>query len=138
MSTAPAPKTAGRRAPKGPPPGAALDRAVLYLTWLVPQLESLPRSQRFLLGDRWQGLAMEVVELLVEATYTKAPQAILRRANLALEKQRVLSRVAYNLRYLDVKRYEGTARQLDEIGQRVGAWLKAGAAAGTGSSLDPA
>lgn len=102
---------------------------MLYLTWLVPVLDSLPRNQRFLLGDRWQTLALDVVDALVEATYTKTPQAALRRVNLALEKQRVLSRVAYNLRYLDVRRYELAARQLDEVGQRVGAWLKASAPA---------
>lgn len=108
----------GQRVARG---GAALDKAVLFLTWLVPVLEKFPRSQKFLLGDRLQSLALRTVEDLVEATYTKAPGVVLRRVNIGLEQQRVLFRVAYNLHHLDVKRYEFSARKLDEIGQSVGA-----------------
>lgn len=32
---------------------------MLYITWLVPVLAQFPRSQRFLLGDRLQGLALD-------------------------------------------------------------------------------
>ena len=96
----------------------------MYVTWLVPTLDNFPRSQKFLLGDRLQTLALDVIESLIDATYTKAPHATLKRVNLLLEKQRVLVRVAYNLRYLDVRRYEFAGRKLDEIGQSVGGWLK--------------
>lgn len=111
------PAHAGRASP-------ALDRLMLYITWLVPVLEQFPRSQRFLLGDRLQGLALDLLEALVEAQYRKAPRAELQRANLLLEKQRLLWRVAYNLRHADVRRYEHAAREIDEIGRRIGAWLR--------------
>ena len=119
--------------PEPPPPippghasraSPAVDRLMLYITWLVPVLEQFPRSQRFLLGDRLQGLALDLLEALVEAQYRKAPRAELQRANLLLEKQRLLWRVAYNLRHADVRRYEHAAREIDEIGRRIGAWLK--------------
>ena len=97
---------------------------MLYITWLVPVLEQFPRSQRFLLGDRLQGLALDLLEALVEAQYRKAPRAELQRANLLLEKQRLLWRVAYNLRHADVRRYARAAREVNEIGRRIGAWLK--------------
>ncbi len=90
--------------------GVALEKAVLYVTWLVPVLEQFPRSQRFLLGDRLQGLALDTVEALVEATYTKAPVDALRRVNLKLEQQRLMVRVAYNLRYLGADRHGFTCR----------------------------
>ncbi len=110
--------------PHAPRAGMALDRAMLYITWLVPVLEQFPRSQRFLLGDRLQTHALDVVDVLVEAQYRKQPRAELLRANVLLEKQRLLWRVAYNLRHADPKRYEHAARELDEIGRRIGAWLK--------------
>ena len=116
-----APRPAEGHAARG---GQALEKAVQYPTWLVPVLEKFPRSQRFLLGDRLQGLALRTVEDLVEATYTRAPVAVLQRANIGLEQQRVLVRVAYNLRHLDVKRYEFAVRKLDDIGRSVGAWLR--------------
>lgn len=108
--------------------GIALEKAVQFVTWLIPVLEHFPRSQKFLLGDRMQALAMDIIETLVEAAYTKSPEALLRRVNLQLEKQRLMVRLAYNLHYLNVARYEFAARKLDEIGQRVGAWIKTGAA----------
>ena len=104
--------------------GPALERLLLYITWLVPVLEQFPRSQRFLLGDRLQGLALDLMEVLIEAQYRKAPRAELQHANLLLEKQRLLWRVAYNLRHADVRRYEHAAREINEIGRRIGAWLK--------------
>lgn len=110
--------------PPGARGGPALERVVVFITWLVPVLEQFPRSQRFLLGDRLQSLALDLMELLVEAQYRKAPRAELQRANLLLEKQRLLWRVAYNLRLADVRRYEHAAREIDEIGRRLGAWLK--------------
>jgi len=105
--------------------GQALEKAMLYLTWLTPTLENFPKSQRFLLGDRLQTLAMDVVELVVEATYDNDPLPLLRQVNLALEKQRMFVRLAYNLEHLDARRYEFAARHLDTIGQSVGAWGKA-------------
>ena len=110
------------------PPRAnlALDKAMLFATWLIPVLEGFPRSQRFLLGDRLQSNTLDIVEALIEAAYQKAPQETLRRVNVLLEKQRLLFRLAYNLRHLDVRRYEFAARKLDEIGQKVGAWLRHG------------
>ena len=108
------PSATSNAAPAPPdPPGArggpALERVVLYLTWLVPVpvpvpvpvLERFPRSQRFLLGDRLQGLALDLLELRVDAQYRKAPRAELQRANPLLEKQRLLWRVAYKLRLAD-------------------------------------
>lgn len=35
---------------------------MLYITWLVPVLEQFPRSQRFLLGDRLQGMTLDLLE----------------------------------------------------------------------------
>ena len=107
-------------------PNLALGKATLFATWLIPVLEGFPRSQRFLLGDRLQGNTLDIIEGLVEAGYQKQPQDTLRRVNVLLEKQRVLFRLAYNLRFLDVRRYELAARKLDEIGEKVGAWLRHG------------
>lgn len=104
--------------------GIALERCTMYITWLVPVLDKFPRSQRFLLGDRLQSLALDLVEALIEAQWQPRPRAALLQANLLLDKQRLLWRVAYNLRHADVRRYEHALRELDEIGRRVGAWLK--------------
>ena len=105
--------------------GPALESHYRFIIWLVPVLDGFPRSQRFLLGDRIQGIAMDVLESLIEATYTRQRGAHLAQANLGIKKLRFLCRLARDLRHLDRRRYENSARCLDESGRRIGAWSKA-------------
>src|SRR3984893_6693960 len=49
----------------------ALERAYQFLAWLVPTLDKFPRRQKFLLGDRIENTALDVLEGLVEAAYTR-------------------------------------------------------------------
>ena len=95
------------------------------MLWLVPTVEKFPRAQKFLLGDRIQSIALDVLEGLVEATYTRNRVPVLRAVNLKLEKLRLLFRLATDLQILDLRRYEHAARSIDEIGRLVGGWLKA-------------
>ena len=105
--------------------GVALEKTYQFLLWLIPVVEKFPRTQKFLLGDRIQALALDVLESLIEATYAKSPTGHLLSCNLRLEKLRFLFRLAMDLRYLDLKRYEFSAKAIDEIGRLVGGWLKA-------------
>ncbi len=109
--------------------GPALEACYRFILWLVPTVEKFPRSQKFLLGDRIQATALDVLERLIEATYSRQRAGMLDAANLAIEKLRFLFRLASDLRYLDLKRYEHAARGLDEIGRMVGGWIKANRAA---------
>jgi 23S rRNA-intervening sequence protein len=95
------------------------------MLWLLPTVEKFPRSQKFLLGDRIQTTALDVLDRLIEATYTRARKRLLAQANLGLEKLRALFRLATDLRLLDRRRYEHAARSLDQVGWLVGGWRKA-------------
>lgn len=101
--------------------GPELEAHFQFLLWLVPTVEKFPRSQKFLLGDRIQTTALDVLESLVEATYIRD----LARANLNIEKLLFFFRLAVELKHLDRRRYEHAARTLDEIGRLVGGWRKA-------------
>ncbi len=59
-----------------------------FLLWLVPTVEKFPRRQKFLLGDRMQATALDVLERLVEAAYTRERRGHLNMANLGIEKLR--------------------------------------------------
>jgi hypothetical protein len=105
--------------------GPALEATFRFLLWLIPAVEKFPRSQKFLLGDRIQTSALDVLERLIEATYIKARSDQLAAANLGVEKLRILFRLAAELRNVDTRRYEYAARSLDEIGRLIGGWRKA-------------
>lgn len=96
-----------------------------FILWLIPVLNGLPRSQKFLLGDRIQSTALEVLDQLIEAAYSRERVGLLRRANLSLEKLRFWMRLSKDLRLLDFKRYEFAARCIDDVGRQVGGWLRA-------------
>ena len=95
------------------------------LAWLIPLLDKFPRSRRFTLGERLEAGLLTVLEALVQAAYTRHKQAGLQRANLQLEVQRHLWRLAYELQVIPLKRYEHGARLMDDLGRQIGGWLRA-------------
>ena len=109
--------------------GPALEAMYRLLLWLVPTIEAFPRSQKFMLGDRIQSIALAVLEALIDATYSRSRDRQLSEANLGLEKLRVLFRLAKDLHHIDLRRYEHAARTLDEVGRMVGGWIKTNRAA---------
>lgn len=104
--------------------GPALEAHFQFLQWLIPTVEKFPRAQKFLLGDRIQATALDVLEALIEATYDRDRRAHLTRANLGIEKLRYFFRLAVEMQYLDARRYEHASRALDETGRMVGGWLR--------------
>ncbi|MEA3411591.1 MAG: diversity-generating retroelement protein Avd [Pseudomonadota bacterium] len=94
------------------------------LLWMIPQLDRFPRARRFTVGDRLETSLLEVLELLVEASYSRDKRAALRRANLRLETARHLWRLAHELQDLSTRRYAHGAALFDDLGRQVGGWLR--------------
>lgn len=116
--------------------GPAVEAHFQLINWLIETVERFPKAQKFLLGDRIQKTALDVLEALIEATYTRERRAHLMRANLGLEKLRFFFRLAFEQKHLDVRRYEHAARTIDEVGRLIGGWARAHAAqsgSGTGN-----
>ena len=109
--------------------GAAIEAHYQFLVWLMLTIEKFPRSHKFTIGDRIEITALDVLEALIEATYTKDRLQHLQQANLGIEKLRFLLRLAGDLKLLDRRRYEHAARALDETGRLIGGWTKAQRAA---------
>ena len=109
--------------------GPALEAAYRFLAWVVPCVDGFPRSRKFTLGARIENAALDLLRILVEATYTRARRGLLDRANLEIDQLRLLLRLAKDLRAIDLRRYEFAARSLDEIGRLVGGWRRASDAA---------
>ncbi len=93
-----------------------------FLAWLLPTTEKFPHKVRFTLANRLDNLALDMVEDLVEARYTRDKRASLTRANLRLEKLRVLLRLCHTLGYLPHARYEHAMRAINQVGQMLGGW----------------
>lgn len=74
--------------------GPALEAMYQFLLWLIPALDKLPRNQKFLLGDRIETTALDVLDALIAATYTRARDSKLSNANLGLERLRFFMRLS--------------------------------------------
>ena len=98
---------------------------------LVPQLDKFPRLRRFTVGERLESTLLEVLELLVEAAYSRTKQAALKRANVRLEVARHLWRLAYELHAVSTRRYKHGAELMDGLGKQIGGWLRSRQPAGS-------
>lgn len=95
-----------------------------FLEWLLPTTAKLPKHIRFTFVQRMDNLALDVVEDLVEARYLRNKRPVLARANLRLEKLRVLLRLCESLGYFPRARSEHAMRAVNEVGAMLGGWLR--------------
>jgi hypothetical protein len=97
--------------------GPLIEAHYQFLLWLVPTIERFRGS--------CHPLALDILEVLVEVTFTRDGKSHLTRANLGIDKLRFLLCMSAHFHYLDRRRYEHPARLLDEIGRLIGGWSKA-------------
>jgi hypothetical protein len=102
----------------------------LYVSWfgvvqdIIERAEKFPKSVRFTLADRMINLSFDVMELIVEAIYTKDRALLLKKANLQVEKLRIYVRLSFERRFLSVNQYEFLSERMEEAGRMVGGWIK--------------
>lgn len=95
-----------------------------FMKWLFSVTEKFPKRVRFTFSERIDNLALDIFEDLVEARYAREKAPILRRANLRLEKMRLLLRMCHELRHLPHAAFEHSARSLNETGRMLGGWIR--------------
>ncbi len=110
--------------PPGPEAPVVLVKWYDYAKWLLERVENFPKSQRFVLGQRLTGQAMDVLDLLVEASYAREKTEILVLTNRRLEVLRWTVRMAKDRKLFTPAQFEFSARALNECGRMVGGWLK--------------
>ena len=94
------------------------------LDWILNKAEKYPRTVRFSIAARITDYALEILELIVEAIYTKERKVILKRINLLLEKLRVFFYLSQKRKYISLSQYQYISQALNAIGVMVGGWNK--------------
>ena len=56
-----------------------------YTKWLLERIDSFPKNQRFIFGQRLADHALDVLELLVDAAYSTNKRELLATANRKIE-----------------------------------------------------
>jgi four helix bundle protein len=96
------------------------------LSWLLPQCERFPKSQRFVITQRLQGAALDFQEAIFEANARSGGQRLehLQAADARLNKLRLYLRLSRQWDWLSSGQYEHVSRMVAEIGRLLGGWLK--------------
>ena len=97
------------------------------ILWMLPKMANFPKDQRFLLTDRIERLLLDILELLIEAIYSKNKREILIKVNLKLDILRFMMRIAKDMKYVNINGYDFFCQSSIEIGRMVGGWLKSSA-----------
>jgi len=95
-----------------------------FLSWLLDTTEKFPKKIRFTISSRLDNIALDILEKIIEAVYTKEKIEILKEINLQLEKMRVILRICCNKQYLSKQKYDYSIKELYEIGKMLGGWIK--------------
>jgi 23S rRNA-intervening sequence protein len=105
-------------------PAVAVLKAYDFVLWLLPKVEKFPRSYRFSVGDRLVSAGLDLLLILVRASYTSDKAALLQNASLETNTLRYLLRLAKDLRILTVDAYGFSTERVEEIGRMIGGWQK--------------
>jgi len=107
-----------------PEPPILLSKWYDYAKWIVERVDSFPKNQRFIFGQRLAGHALDIMELLVEAAYAREKRELLATANRKIEMLRWLIRMAKDRTLFTGRQYEFICEKLEECGRMTGGWLK--------------
>ena len=95
-----------------------------FTKWLLERIDSFPKNQRFIFGQRLADHALDILELLVQAAYVQSKVEILATANRKMEMLRWLVRLTRERNLFSIKQYEFCSRGINECGRMVGGWIK--------------
>jgi len=94
------------------------------ILWMLPKMANFPKDQKFLLADRIERILLDILEMLIEANYSKQKREILIKVNLRLDVLRFMMRIAKDMKYVNLNSYDFFCQSAIEIGKMVGGWLK--------------
>lgn len=93
----------------------------LALYRLVP---TFPKAQRFVLGQRVEHASLDLLFQVDEARDPARRDACLREASRALDRLRLLVRLATDLGFVPVATHEALVTRFDAIGKQLGGWIR--------------
>lgn len=95
------------------------------MLYAYPALNQFPKSEKFTLAADIKKNMDILMERCIEAKKKYFKKTTLQDMDVANEKIQVYIRLAFDLHYISVHRYEVWSEKLVEIGKMIGGWLRA-------------
>lgn len=89
-------------------------------------LPHFPKTSRYTLAARIDGLFIDMTELLLMASYLAREQklSVVQKAATKLDVLKFFLQVAWEIKALDSRRYIALSERVGEVGKMLGGWAK--------------
>lgn len=110
--------------------GSGMDELTIYqkvydlILYALPIINRFPKSQRFVLGQQIQNGMIDISAMIVQANKVKNKLQKLYEIDVELEKLRLLIRLAKDLKFMPIHKYELHCQRMNEVGRLLGGWIK--------------
>ncbi len=95
-----------------------------FSKWLLNHTGKFPKSYRFSIASKLENAILDFIEMTTVANMRRDKRPLLKRADEALARIRLLFRLSYEMRFINIKSYEYGSLQLVELGKLLGGWIK--------------
>lgn len=87
-------------------------------------LQQYPKSEKYTLAAETKKAMFELLKAIIMANRRYYKKNAIQEADVQLEILRYYIRLAKDLRFLSIKKYENWSKMTTEIGKMIGGWLK--------------
>ncbi|MBI1922792.1 diversity-generating retroelement protein Avd [Candidatus Poribacteria bacterium] len=101
-----------------------IQRGYDFSKWLLQHTGKFPKSYRFSVAAKLENAILDFIELTTVANMRKDKLPLLKQADEALARLRLLFRLSHELRFVNVQSYEYGSKQINELGKLLGGWMK--------------
>jgi len=99
-------------------------RCYNFSKWLLTHTNKFPKSHRFSVAVKMENAILELIELITRANMRKNKTELLAVADEKLLFLKIMTRLSYEMQFINIKSYEYAARELTAIGKMLGSWIK--------------
>lgn len=94
------------------------------MLYAYPALEQFPKSQKFSLAQDMKHCMDKIIRLVITANKKYTKKTTLQELDVEIAALKVYVRLAADLQYLPLKKYEVWSKKLVAIGKMVGGWIR--------------
>jgi len=101
-----------------------IKRGYDFSKWLLQHTGKFPKSYRFSVAAKLENGILSFIEMTTVANMRKDKLPLLKQADEALARLRLLFRLSFEMRFINLKSYEYGSNQMNELGRLLGGWIK--------------
>lgn len=95
-----------------------------YIQYMLEILFKIPRTEKFNIGNEYKKSMYEMLENILMLNKTERKIQYLNLIDTKLNVQRILIRIMYKNRWIDIKKYNIAFEKISEIGKILGGLIK--------------